>query len=50
MDPSFPPRVAVAAKWSETIVTEHFALEPGDRALEHYWLDRQHSIGGSGSG
>jgi hypothetical protein len=45
-----PSRVAVAAEWTETIVTDHFTFEPGDRALEHYWLDRQYSIGGSGSG
>jgi AcrR family transcriptional regulator len=35
-----PSRVAVAAEWTETIVPDHFTFEPGDRALEHYWLDR----------
>jgi hypothetical protein len=35
-----PSRVAVTAEWTETIVTDRFALEPGDRALEHHWLDR----------
>jgi hypothetical protein len=35
-----PSRVVVAAEWTETIVTDHFTFEPGDRALEHHWLDR----------
>jgi hypothetical protein len=34
------PCRAVAAEWTETIVTDHVTFEPGDRALEHYWLDR----------
>lgn len=37
---SVPSRVAVAAEWTETIVTDHFTLEPGDRALEQCWVDR----------
>jgi hypothetical protein len=41
-----PPRVAVAAEWTGTKVTDHFTFEPGDRALEHYRLDRYYSIGG----
>jgi hypothetical protein len=45
-----PSRVAVAAEWTETIVSDRFALEPGDCALEHHWLDQWYSIGGGGSG
>ena len=35
-----PSRVARRAEWTETILTDHFTFEPGDRALEHCWLDR----------
>jgi hypothetical protein len=38
--PVVPFPVAVAAKWTETIVIDHFTFEPGDRALEHYCLGR----------
>jgi protein associated with RNAse G/E len=39
-----PERVILAAEWSETVETEHFRFEPGDRSIEHYWFDRWYSI------
>jgi len=39
-NPSRYSRVAVVAEWTETIVSDHLTFEPGDRALERFWLDR----------
>jgi predicted RNA-binding protein associated with RNAse of E/G family len=39
-----PSRLIVAAVWTETVITEDFMFEPGDRSIEHYWLDRWYAI------